>query len=279
VPEWSAEFTVDEALARELVGGFFTPRSLRPLAEGWDNAVWLADERWVFRFPRREVAIPGVRRELAVLGELAPQLPLPIPVPRFVGHEPWPFFGAQLIPGRELAGADVDRDALGRALGEFLRALHSARVSVPLPEDPFGRGDMARRLPRTFEALAKIGWAPPHDVLDAARDLPPAAATCVAHGDLHIRHVLIERGAVSGVIDWGDVCRGDPSIDLPLYWCALSPAGREAFLAAYGSVSDEQLLRARVIAIFLCAVLADYGAAEGNDALARAALDGLALAT
>ena len=75
--------------------------------------------------------------------------------------------------------------------------------------------------------------------------------------------MLIDGGAISGVIDWGDVCRGDPSVDLPLYWCALSPAGREAFLDAYGPVSEEQLLRARVLAVFLCAVLARYGAAEG----------------
>ena len=75
--------------------------------------------------------------------------------------------------------------------------------------------------------------------------------------------MLIERGAIAGVIDWGDVCRGDPSMDLALYWRALTPEGRAEFLAAYGPLSDAQLLRGRVIAIFLCAVLARYGAAEG----------------
>ena len=97
----------------------------------------------------------------------------------------------------------------------------------------------------------------------------------MVHGDLHFRHVLIDGGAISGVIDWGDVCRGDPSVDFPLYWCALSPAGREAFLDAYGPVSEEQLLRARVLAVFLCAVLARYGAAEGLPGVEREALDGL----
>ena len=268
MPEWSADFTIDEAHARERIEQFFVPRSLRLLAEGWDNTVWLADERWVFRFPRREVALPLIRNEIAVLGELS--LPLRTPIPRFVGDT---FFGAELIPGRELHPG-VDRDALGRPLGEFLRALHSAQVSVPLGADPFGRADMAVRVPKTLQALAQLGCDVP-DVVYAAHDLPPVEPTCIVHGDLHFRHVLIDGGAISGVIDWGDVCRGDPSVDLPLYWCALSPAGREAFLDAYGDVSEEQLLRARVIAIFLCAVLARYGAAEGLDDVAREAWDGL----
>ena len=133
---------------------------------------------------------------------------------------------------------------------------------------------MAFRVPKTHEALERLGLRPPA-WLDAARDLPPVEPACLVHGDLHFRHVLIDGGAISGVIDWGDVCRGDPSVDLPLYWCALSPAGREAFLDAYGVVSEEQLLRARVLAVFLCAVLAHYGAAEGLPVVEREALDGL----
>ena len=40
-------------------------------------------------------------------------------------------------------------------------------------------------------------------------------------------------------------------------------------------MSEEQLLRARVLAVFLCAVLARYGAAEGLPMVEREALDGL----
>ena len=59
-------------LARRLIAAqCFEPTSLRLLGEGWDNTVWLADERWAFRFPRREIGLPGFRRELAVLGELS----------------------------------------------------------------------------------------------------------------------------------------------------------------------------------------------------------------
>ena len=88
------------------------------------------------------------------------------------------------------------------------------------------------------------------------------------HGDLHLRHLLVgDDGGLAGVIDWIDVCRADPAIDLPLYWGYLPPPAARAFLDAYGPVDDEQLLRARVLAVFLCATLAEYAADLGMPAL------------
>jgi aminoglycoside phosphotransferase (APT) family kinase protein len=296
VPEWSADVEVDAALVRRLVGGQFPElelRSLRPLAEGWDNAVWVVDDRWAFRFPRREIAIPGFVRELAVLPRLAPLLPLPIPTPVFRGVPaagyPWPFFGAPLLPGEELPHADLDdagRIALARPLAGFLRALHhpaTAAAVEPLPADPWGRADMARRVPRALEGLDQLRalglWRAPASVaqlLESARGLPQPPATVLVHGDLHTRHVLVDRaGAITGVIDWGDVCAGDPSVDMSLYWTLLPPGGRLEFLAEYGPLSEEQLLRARVLALFLCAMLAVYADREGMRAVRREALEGL----
>ena len=105
--------------------------------------------------------------------------------------------------------------------------------------------------------------------------LPPPARGGLAHGDLHLRHLLVdEAGAPTAVIDWIDVCNGDPGIDLPLYWCLLTPAAREDFRAAY-PVTDQQLLRGRVLALFLCAVLARYARDVGDRALEAEALAGL----
>ena len=91
-----------------------------------------------------------------------------------------------------------------------------------------------------------------------------------------MRHLLVDDGgAPTGVIDWGDVCRADPSIDLSLYWSLLTPAGREAFLVAYGPVGEDGLLRARVLALCLGALLAAYAHAEGMHELEREAIAGL----
>ena len=296
VSEWAAEIAVDPELARRLIRDQFADLAaadLQLLGAGWDNIVYLVDGDWAFRFPRRSIAVPPIEREIQVLSELT-ALPLPIPTPRFVGTRsaryPWPFFGARYIAGAELSDAAVDRDkreALGAPLGHFLRALHDpARLPVltdRLPVDPNRRADMRDRVERTRERLmetARLGlWTIPPTVaaiLDAARNLPPVAASVVAHGDLHVRHLLITAdGCPSGVIDWGDVCRADPSIDLSLYWSLFSAAGREALRDAYGAISEEQLLRARVLSLFLNAILALYAHAEGLGALKREAVAGL----
>lgn len=104
--EWAAEVAVDEALARRLIGAQFPQlelRSIRLLGEGWDMTVWLVDEQWVFRFPRSETVIPGLLNELSQLPRLASLLPLPIPIPTYLGEPSpdfrWPFYGAPFFPG------------------------------------------------------------------------------------------------------------------------------------------------------------------------------------
>jgi aminoglycoside phosphotransferase (APT) family kinase protein len=290
VPVWSPEVVIDEPLVRRLLSQFpeLEVRSLRRLAQGWDNSVWIVDEHYAFRFPQREVAIPGVERELEVLPRL-PALPLAVPRPVFVGRPehgfPWPFFGCELLSGVEAGDADLDdaaRVEIGIELARFLRELHTLELDVALPFDANGRTDMRRRATLAREQLAeveKLGvWsAPPRvgELLDEAQSLPPPERPVLVHGDLHFRHLLVDGGAASGVIDWGDVCRSDPAIDLPLLWSFVPPDGRAAVLDAYGPLNEAQLLRARVLAIQLCAALAEYGRVERNGSVEREAVAGL----
>ena len=292
MPEWDAEVAVDEQLVRALLREQFPALdagSARLLGEGWDNSVWAVEERWAFRFPRREIALPGVTRELEVLPALGPLLPLPIPVPRFVGEPsdrfPWPFFGAPLLSGLEPAVAvvtDDERARLGAQLGAFLRVVHAPATlelvdpAGALPVDFNRRADMPFRVLRTRELLGRLTadlWRPPDAVeqlLEQAARLAPADGDEVlVHGDLHIRHVLVEQGLLTGVVDWGDLCRADRSLDLVLVWMLLAPAGRERFLEEYGRVEDAALLRARVLALFLGLILALYARDVGHARLER----------
>jgi aminoglycoside phosphotransferase (APT) family kinase protein len=293
VPEWDAEVRVDEPLARRLIAEQFPDLAVGELAllgEGWDTMVWLVDGRWVFRFPRRTMVIPGLELELRYLVELADRLPLPIPRPTFLGRPSevfdWPFYGAPFLPGRELADAGLDegaRAALGRPLGEFLHALHSLDVEADLPVDPVHRADMSVRVPlarQRFEELEAAGlWrAPPaaHEIVEAASRLGPPEPTAIVHGDLHLRHLLVDdEGRPSAVIDWIDLSRNDPGVDLVLYWSILSPDGRAEFRAAYGDPTEAQLLRGRILSLFLCGILALWGDHEGVEAVKREALAGL----
>ncbi|HXH97836.1 MAG TPA: phosphotransferase [Gaiellaceae bacterium] len=298
--EWAAEQQVGEELAEALVREQFAPlpeRSVSLLSTGWDYVVHLVDERWVFRFPRREVVVPGTEREISALGRIAPLLPVSVPAPTYVGQPsaafPWPFYGARYLPGVESSDAhlsDDDRTRLARPLARALRSLHGpetmAAAGDMLPTDPIRRADMSFRVPKTREALAAVRelglWEPPavvEEILAAASALPQAESSAVCHGDLHFRQLLLDGGELSGIIDWVDVCRSDPGVDLQLVWSFLPPEGRDAFLAEYGSVSRGSLLRARVLALFLNAILARYGHVEGLETVEAEALAGLARTT
>jgi len=293
VREWAAEVTVDEALARRLIRAQFPDvelRSLSLLGQGWDTTVWLVDDELVFRFPRREMVIRGLVNEILYLPKLVPLMPLPIPRPTYVGKPSsdygWPFYGAPFLPGRELAEAALDdreRAALARPLGAFLRVLHDTRLGADLPIDPVGRADMTVRVPKTRRRLAELKqlglWdAPRHayDVVEAASELGPPQPTALVHGDLHLRHLLVDDfGRATAVIDWIDLSYNTPGVDLVLYWSVLPPEARRAFRDTYGAITEDQLLCARILSLFLCGTLALYGHHEGMPQLKREAIAGL----
>jgi aminoglycoside phosphotransferase (APT) family kinase protein len=227
---------------------------------------------------------------MAILPELASQLPAPIPNAAYAGAPsagfPWPWFGSRLINGVEIAVADLGAERRGRLaaeLGQFLGRLHDLRPSIAtsLAIDPMGRADMTARIPRTHAALRQVaslwdGDGRADDVLNAAKNLPPDADPVIVHGDLNLRHALVSQsGGLAGVIDWGDMCRAPRSVDLPLYWSLFDTEARAAFRAAYGPLTDATLARARVLALFFDATLAVYANDKGMDDLKREALHGL----
>ena len=288
---WEPEIVVDEPLARRLLRQFpeLEGEPLQRLAHGWDYTVWLVGGRYTFRFPRRQVGVPGTEREIMVLPKLAPLVPLPVPAPLFVGRltdeYPWPFFGSAFLPGREVAEAELDEDArleVALQLAAFLRALHAVELDLPLPVDVNGRADMSRRVPLVHESLDELArqglWQPNthiDELLSEAERLPPAELDTVVHGDFHIRQFLVDGRRVTGVIDWVDVCRSDAAIDLSLLWSFVARENRPAFLDAYGAVAEAQLVRARVLALSLCSALALSAHAQGLEAVEREALVGL----
>jgi aminoglycoside phosphotransferase (APT) family kinase protein len=300
-PDWAPERVVTEEQAAALVGERFPELRggrARRLATGWDNTVIRIGDDWIFRFPRREVAVPGVAREIAVLPLLAPRLPLPVPVPELAagptGEFPWPFWGARLLPGRELAETGLgerERVEAARGLGAFLKALHDpalvAEVGGELPFDPLRRAEPSVRAPMALErldGLARAGvWrrdrAVERFLTEAAGRQAPSGPGVVSHGDLHVRHLLVnEAGRAAGVIDWGDLCVADPAVDLSIAYAGFAGRARSALLTEYGESVDvgrEREAAARTLAIFICSVLAAYAAHERRERLLAEALAGI----
>jgi aminoglycoside phosphotransferase (APT) family kinase protein len=138
-------------------------------------------------------------------------------------------------------------------------------------------GEWAFRFPRREAVISgterEIAVLPA--LVAAAHELPPARHTAVCHGDLHMRQLLVAGEALTGIVDWVDVCRSDPAVDLSVAWSTLDEAGRASFFTAYGEAAEETRVRARVVAAYLCAMLAEWAAKEHAPPVLDAAGAGL----
>lgn len=203
-------------------------------AGGWDSRARLVDDRWVERRPRRPDVVAQLRRETRLMPWLAPRLPLPVPVPEVVSDEPF-VVRHVLVPGEPLAHPEH-----GRELGLFLRALHDCpadeahRLGVP-PGTP--DADLARFGEEVVPLLPAELHGPARALLAEGSRL---TGRTLVHGDLGPEHVLAADGALTGVIDFGDVHLGDPAIDLAWALHGTTPAFAEALATAYGVTADQR---------------------------------------
>ncbi|MCA9314973.1 MAG: phosphotransferase [Planctomycetes bacterium] len=285
---WAEEIALSEPVARAAIEAAFpdlAPAQLTPLAPGWDHHIWRVNEQYVFRFPRRHMAIPTLEAEAAILPVLANRLPLEVPRLCFHG-EPGhgvstPFVGLSWIAGSTACRFDASeeqRAVWAAPLGRFLRALHDTPVPANAPGDTIHRADFVRRTPMTCARLGELasstGDARARSALARFEaidptGLPPAPPRLV-HGDLYPRHVVVDdAGALAGVIDWGDAHEGDASLDLSIAFTLLPVSAHDAFRAAYGGADDVVWERARWKALFYGAGLVPYGR-DTNDAAIEA---------
>lgn len=235
---------------------------LRLVANGWDNEVFRLGDDLAVRLPRRQVAAVLVEHEQRWLPELAPRLPLPIPAPVAVGAPqdgyPWRWSVVPWFAGRRALDLPASaRDAFAEQLAGFLRALHVAAPADapvnPVRGVPLGVRDAAvrERLARA-DGLVSI-W---DDALAAPVWNGPAVWV---HGDVHPGNLVVDRvGALSAVIDFGDMCGGDPACDLAIAWTGFTRSGRAAFRAALGADYDEAMWRrARGWAVAMATLVAE----------------------
>jgi len=280
--QWDAEIAVDGELAGSLIGEQFRDlagASILPFGLGWDNTAYLVGGQWVFRFPRRSVAVKLIDREVRLLPTIAPRLPVAIPFPTHLGQPteryPWPFLGYRLIAGTTACHArlsDEERISWAPPLAAFLRALHglSADEATALgaPGDELSRLDVPVKMTR---ALTQLGELHGHSLLNdslVARlehvlentSTPPALRTgTVVHGDLYARHLLADDArALVGVIDWGDIHVGDPAVDVSVVHSFLPPRAYEAFRQAYGALDESSWCLARFRAAYHSLFVARY---------------------
>jgi len=84
----AAEIDIGDDLVRRLLAEQHPDLAALPLtlvANGWDNAIFRLGGDLAVRLPRRELGADLVVNEQRWLPQLAPRLPLPVPVPLRIG--------------------------------------------------------------------------------------------------------------------------------------------------------------------------------------------------
>jgi aminoglycoside phosphotransferase (APT) family kinase protein len=267
----AAEVEIDERLARQLLAAQHPDLADLPIvsiASGWDNHLLRLGEKLALRFPRRQFAAQLVLNEQRWLPHLKERLPLAIPAPVRIGiaqfQYPWAWSVTPWIEG-ETADLSPPDSNQGELLAAFFEALHQPAPAdaprnpnrgVPLSERADSFADRLARLCGKTHILDERVRALWSDALAAANDTAPTWI----HGDLHPRNVLIEKGRLTGIIDWGDLARGDRASDLAAVWMLLPQLeSRKRAMAACRSVSDATWRRARGWALLFAVILLSSG--------------------
>lgn len=237
----AADIAIDDALIAALVADQapeLAGQPVRIVANGWDNTIARLGDEWMVRLPRRQVAVELIVNELRWLPELAPRLPLDVPVPEIAGTPcdlfPHPFAIGRWLPGEAVSSvALVDGDHTITQLAAFVHALHTP-APADAPTNPFRGVALRQRADAVGERVERLGSA-----LDGARVLHAWADLCATepwtgpplwlHGDLHPSNMLAVDGRLTAVIDFGDLCAGDPATDLAMAWMMFDAAGRARF--------------------------------------------------
>jgi aminoglycoside phosphotransferase (APT) family kinase protein len=241
---------------------------IRLVDAGWDNAMFRLGEQWSVRLPRRKAAATLIEHEQTWLPLLADRLPISVPTPYRLGNPaqgyPWRW---SILPW--LAGVAADQEEpdahQAKPFASFLRALHEPAPfnapsnsvrGVPLNQRAAFVEERMQRLEKKTNLISqkiKNAW-------NMALSAPMDVQAKWLHGDLHPRNILVENGAIVGIIDWGDITSGDSATDLAAIWMLFADRkARQQVIAEYEDVSDTTLQRAKGWAIFFGVVLIDTG--------------------
>ena len=267
------EVDTDPSLVRRLLAAQFphwADLSIEPVpSAGTDNAIYRLGDNMAVRLPRIHWATGQVDKEHQWVPRLAPLLPLAIPVPLAKGTPgegyPWNWSVYLWLEGEN---AYIERIAnpqeAAKQLAQFLAALQRIDpTGGPLAIDHNLRGvPLSTRDTYTRQAIAAL-----HGMLDADAVTTAWEAALRApewghspvwfHGDLLPGNLLVERGRLSAVIDFGGLGVGDPACDLMIAWSLFSGQSRAMFRAAL-QVDDATWARGRGHALSQALIFIPY---------------------
>ncbi|MEE8601651.1 aminoglycoside phosphotransferase family protein [Euzebya tangerina] len=210
---------------------------------GWDHVMARLGRDLCVRLPRRALGAGMIGNEQSFLAAYGAELPLPVPVPLRTGEPttayPYRWSVVPWLPGLPATVAPpTDQHQTAAMLGRFLGALHRP-APADAPHNPYrgvpladrvsqstgdgSLGTIEERLARACPELHLDRGSLEH-VVDQALAAPRWSGRPVwCHGDLHPRNLLVDDGVINAVIDFSDVCGGDPAVDAIVAWLLLDP--------------------------------------------------------
>lgn len=273
------EFAIDGGVARKLVDSQFPEYaglSLRRLGEsGSTNVLFRLGDDLLVRLPRQPGGSASIDKEHQWSSEIGSRLPVAVPEivalgdPGFDFTERWSI--VRWLEGElprvctPADGPDGDLSLFANDLAGVIVALRAIDVPGVVSADPRLRAYRGRSLAE-FDGWARklIDQCKAIEGLDidleAARDVwvdaltLPGATEASAdrwyHGDLVAENLLLGGNRLTGVLDFGGLGVGDPTIDLHGAWELFDPAARDVFRARVG-VGDAEWLRGRAWALMI----------------------------
>jgi aminoglycoside phosphotransferase (APT) family kinase protein len=249
-----------------------------PVLRGWDNAVFRLGESYAARLPVRAAAAPLVVHEQRWLPVVAAHLDVPVPLPVVNGVAgqgyPWSWSVVPWLGGATVASVPVAARAdVAADLGAALARLHRP-APAEAPPNAFRGIPLAQREAVDHGRLTLLGATEPDvaAVLAAALEdglsAPPCRGAALwLHGDPHPLNLLTDGRRLSGLIDFGDICSGDPASDLATAWLSFDEDGRQRFRQAYagsGQLDDALWQRGRGWAAALAVAFLTSGGPDGT---------------
>ncbi|MDP9414701.1 MAG: aminoglycoside phosphotransferase family protein [Pseudomonadota bacterium] len=239
---------LDAGLVRRLIEAQFphwAELPIRPVRHmGWDNRTFRLGPDMVVRLPSAGAYAGQVTKEQRWLPVLAPKLPLPIPFPLAMGEPgagyPWHWSIYSWLPGEPLSVRHVpDTGRLAGSLANFLVApqrIDPREGPRPGPDNFYRGGTLttydgeARRAISLLEG--RIDARAASRAWDAAIEPAHDGSAVWVHGDVSFPNLLVRKGELAGVIDFGCLAVGDPACDLAVAWSWMSRQSRCAFRSA-----------------------------------------------
>ncbi|MBM7573037.1 phosphotransferase [Aquibacillus albus] len=257
---WSPEIVITEESAAQIIEKQFPelkPININVMGKGFDNATFLVNNQYVFRFPVRKKASKLIEIENRLLPIVSELVPVTIPLPRYFGKTngdyPWSFGGYKILKGNNPTSLTPNQRFLSvEVLAQFLRTLHCFPIQDAeklVPYDQMDRMNIEKRkqmLESQIEKAKQFGFiqgkiASQLEEIFLNIDNPTdSIPKTLVHGDLHFRNLLVNKsGKITSVIDWGDSHIGHPAIDLSVVYSFLPKEARTTFFKLYGNVHQE----------------------------------------